>query len=378
MRAVEENTPSGFGFGEAWGNIPTYKKYIPTHLHDFVMTGWKGGPSQATMLDDLAYGYGRFVQGMLHPTLPVLNHHDAMLSSLMHPRLLRMLWNNFRSTETNRINHVVNLFHRELIKMDDVALIRQYIPMSCVCSMGMLCYYDLILVNMGPAVYRVIKPYLMDDKYVGHKMGINDINMLVLNDRCDVFHDVFTRILKEHPLHSITLHDLLSQAVQVSNIVAVRCILNSGLATSIPTYVGPWELCHTYNMHTLEIGKLLVERGYNRPIDEEIIRKMVRVSDDFALIDWMINLAVVRGTCIDLCGIGCSAVACNRKRVWSGLVSRGLVYTTSLANMAAIHGRMCMLEEMHKAGVDCQITIMGEIQPPIPRALETWILRYGV
>lgn len=376
MLAREKNTLLRFGFGDAWGDGPAYKKYIATDLYKFVMMGWKGGPNHATLLDDLSNGYGRFVRGILHPTLSALNHHDAMLSSLMHPRLLRMLWNNLCAVETGRNRHILHALNSELIKMDDVALIEQYMPITCVCGTGAICYYDIVLTNMGPAVYKVVKPCLMIDNYVGHRMGINDINLLVLNDRCDAFQDVFTKMAKEQALY--TVQGVLSRAVWASNMVAVRLILDSGLVTSVMDYVGSWELFRTYNAHTLEIGKLLVKHGYDPSVDEEIIRKMVRCSDDLGLLAWMLGLAAEKRINVDRHNVALTAIAHDRKGIWRWLISHGVVYTTDLANMAAIHGHMHMLEEMHKAGVDCQRAILSEIHPIIPRALEAWIMRYGV
>ena len=375
---AQEKTPSGFGFGKVWGDIHVYKKYITTHLYDFVMTGWNGGPNRATMLDELANGYGRFVRSMLHPTIPVLSHNDAMWSSLMYPRLLRMLWKNFQSTDPHGGKVISHIFYEELVKMDDVSLIRQYMYLSCMCGTGMHCHYDIVLAVMGPAVYRVIKPQIMADDYFGHEVGINDINTLVINNRCDAFPDVFAKIVKKQPLDPLTLNDLLARAARASNIVAIRCILNSGLASAIPVYAGPWELFRVYNVHTLEIGKMFVARGHDLQIDEELVRTMVRHSDDVALIAWMVDLAAKNGTCVSLGAIALTAIACDRKSIWKWLVAQGLVYTTSHANMAAMHGRMSLLEEMHKAGIDCQRSIVNEMHPVFPRALETWILRYGV
>lgn len=377
MRSSEENTLSGFGFGEAWENIPTYKKYIPTHLHDFVMTGWKRGPNHSTMYEDLANGYGRFVRSMLHPTVTVLNHYDAILSSLMHPRLLRMVWNNRLICDSSPIDYGCHIFAKELVKTDDLALIDQYMPLACVCDRAPWCHYNLVLIHMGPAVYQRVKLH-MNARCTGSIGETGVLRLVAANSRCDAFRDLFDLFRDTVKKSPHLLNSIIDTAILSANVQALRYILETSSVPFPGLQSNSRAVFHIYNPSLLDMCKLLVEHGCIPILNEEDVRRMLRAADDLDLVSWMIDLLAKKGSPVNLQNIANTAIANNCKRVWPWLVSQGLVYTMGLANMAAIHGRMDMLEEMHKAGVDCQITIMGEIQLPIPRAFETWILRYGV
>lgn len=379
-----ENIPNGFGFGDAWSNVPTYRKYISTSLWEFVMTGYVNS-STHNMYSDLMYGYGRFIRSVLCPTVPTINYSDAIMNALMYPRLVDMLLNNWRSrygTHGTDSDYLYRGIWEAVVLTDDVRLILKFLnPKTCLTDGG---YSRGILQKMGPAVYRFIKPYVL------HVPGDTDMTIyirlshLARNDRCDAFFDLFETTPR---LVYCNAQILFEYAVYSKNVRVVKHILDM---KELPLVIDSVDLSReqverevfdSYHHNLLSMLELLVSHNRISGLGMDAVRRVVRVCDDAKLVEWMLDM--IGTTDPDkvkpaLPKVGNAAIAHGRKQVWRILVTRGMEYTSALANAAAVHDQLDLLDEMHRGGVDCTRDVTLQMHDEISRAVRAWVARYGV